>query len=65
MTFKNFYRHFMMLKKKEAKASEVQVAIDEFCSSLDLETKGYEVPLCRNQVNAVLADSDNFCFPGL
>ena len=40
-------------EKEEAKASEVQVATDELCSSLDLETKSYEESLCRNQVNAV------------
>ena len=40
-------------EKEEAKASEIQVAIDELCSSLDLETKSYEESLFRNQVNAV------------
>ena len=52
-------------EKEEAKASDVQVAIDELCSSLDPKTKRYEVSLRRNQVNAALADSGNFCFPGL
>ena len=55
-----FLQTFADAEKEEVKASEVQVAIDELCSSLDLETKGYEVSLRQNQVNAILADSGNF-----
>ena len=58
-----FLQTFDDAEKEGAKASEVQVAIDELRSSLDLETKGYVVSLCRNQVNAVLADSGYFLFP--
>ena len=45
------------VEKEEAKASEVQLAIDELCLNLDLETKGYEISVCRDQVNDKLAET--------
>ena len=45
------------VEKEEAKAFEVQLAIDELCLNLDLETKGYEISVCRGVVNTKLAET--------
>ena len=42
---------FNNVEREEAKASEVQSAVDEICLILDLDTNGYEISTCLNQVN--------------
>ena len=31
------------VEREEAKTSEVQIAVDELCLSLDLDTRGYKI----------------------
>ena len=51
---------FNNVEREEAKASEVQSAVDEICLILDLDTNGYEISTCLNQVNDKLAESRIF-----
>ena len=37
---------FNNVEREEAKASEVQSAVDEICLILDLDTNGYEISTC-------------------
>ena len=51
---------FNNVEREEAKASEVQSAVDEIYLILDLDTNGYEISTCLNQVNDKLAESRIF-----
>ena len=48
---------FNDVEREVAKASEVQIAIDELSLSFNLDTNGYEISSCRNQERYKLADS--------
>ena len=48
---------FNDVEREVAKASEVQIAIDELSLSFNLDTNGYEISTCQNQESYKLADS--------